>query len=428
MSCAPPDEPPPPDAAGGAAAGLARVAAAVRRRHGDRGVGGDRRVGGDARVGEAEPTWAAPFVPVAFWVCALAMPGHRATARIAAVAADALRNISSFSAPSRILERRSRPARRPCRTGRLRCARAGLAGSFGKREERRHRHPALGEPDQAAEPRRGEGDESEKREEGARRGGTAGGGGRRGGGAAGAGAGASTGATATSRPAWRWRSAGWAALTGAAAMRGWATNGRAAGAGTVMAAAGAGECRRPTRFGAAWAMAARATMPPCRWAWWRRCRGGSVAAAGRAGAAAVRATDARTAATAGSTWTASAGAGAVFAAASRTGATARGEGLTTGAATGAAARCARCRRRGHGDGLPAQEAAGLRGVRERACQDARQEEARQSADPPEGQERLARINIQRADSLICRTTNRPVRGRRKEARRRSAQPPLGVTR
>src|SRR3954451_18907615 len=44
--------------------------------------------------GSADPIWAAPVDPVTSWlVCALATPGHRTMARVAAVAAHVLRNI-----------------------------------------------------------------------------------------------------------------------------------------------------------------------------------------------------------------------------------------------------------------------------------------------------------------------------------------------
>jgi hypothetical protein len=98
VSCAPPDEPPPPPDA--AVAVLSPDWLAPPPLFEDAAVTGALAVTGASAAtpasGEAEPTWAAPFVPVAFWVCALAMPGHRATARIAAVAADALRNIKFF--------------------------------------------------------------------------------------------------------------------------------------------------------------------------------------------------------------------------------------------------------------------------------------------------------------------------------------------
>ena len=75
--------------------------------------------------GATEPTCAAPVEPVTS-CCALATPGHRARARVAAAAADALRNIESVL-PSRIS--RTTCARRghPCVTGRL----AGFAPTRG---------------------------------------------------------------------------------------------------------------------------------------------------------------------------------------------------------------------------------------------------------------------------------------------------------
>jgi hypothetical protein len=66
--------------------------------------------------GSTVPTWAAPVEPVTSWpVCALATPGHRTTARVAAAAAHALRNICLHC--SLLLERLRTLGVHPWRTG-----------------------------------------------------------------------------------------------------------------------------------------------------------------------------------------------------------------------------------------------------------------------------------------------------------------------
>src|SRR3954451_21702752 len=72
--------------------------------------------------GSADPIWAAPVEPVTSWlVCALATPGHRTMARVAAVAAHALRNIWIALLPSHARTTYGHPVVRPWDRGRLAC-------------------------------------------------------------------------------------------------------------------------------------------------------------------------------------------------------------------------------------------------------------------------------------------------------------------